>query len=149
MPRTADLDSILFRHLTNKAKPALTHPTNSSFDRSAWRAVVTAAGAENLVERDLTLIQTAVLIGEQNAVLRQNYTSQLFAGFTPDQVAILAIANANRGFLLVKTKALAAVDRAGEEAVRDGRRLELGAIGQIMIQTAEELSPATTDDTRR
>lgn len=146
MPVTADLDSILFRHLTNRAKPALVHPTNSAFNRADWNTVVLSIGWDNLKDRDLMLIQTAVLIGTQTAVLRQNYTSQLFAGFTSDQVAVLAVANANRGFLLIKEKALAAVDKATEEAGRKGRKLELGAASQIMIQTAEGMPPATPDD---
>jgi hypothetical protein len=146
MPSTAKLDSILFRHLTNKAKPALTHPTNSSFDGSDWKTVVSTVGEEKLVERDFTLIQAAELIGMQNAVLRQQYTSKLFTGFTPEQVVILAIAHANRGFLVIREKAFAALEKAEAAAALKGRQLDFGAISQITIQTAEGMPPATADD---
>jgi hypothetical protein len=67
MPSTAELDSILFRHLTNRAEPALTHPTNSSFDGDDWKKVVSAVGEEKLVERDFTLIRIAELSGPWTA----------------------------------------------------------------------------------
>jgi len=146
MPSIAELDSVLFRHLTNKAKPALTHPTSNSFDLSDWKTVVVTVDKKALVDRDLTLLHAAVLIGKQNAVLRKNYSSKLFAGFTPEQVAILAIANANRGFLLIREKANAAVKEAKEAAAVEGRLLDFGAISQITIQAAEGISPATADD---
>ncbi len=146
MLSTAELDSVLFRHLTKRAKPALTHPTISSFDLSHWKTVLATVGREKLVERDLTLVQAAALIGRQNAVLRQKYTAELFAGFTPEQVAILATAHSNRGFLLIREKAHAAMKAAGEAAALEGRHLDFGAISQITIQAADGISPATADE---
>ncbi len=146
MPSTVEFDSILFRHLTNKETPALTHPTNSSFDGSDWSRVVATMGQGKLTERDLMLIEMATLISTQYAVLRLNCTSKLFVGLTPEQVAILAIAHANRGFLLIRKKALAAVDEAEKAATLQGRHLEFGAITQISIQPADGLPPAIADD---
>ncbi|MDR3539030.1 MAG: nuclease-related domain-containing protein [Acetobacteraceae bacterium] len=124
----------------------MTHPTNSSFDLSDWKSVIATVGKEKLLERDVTLIRAAVLIGMQNAVLRQNYTSELFTGFTSEQIAILAIAHANRGFLLIREKAHTAVKEAAEAAALEGRPLDTGALSQITIQAAEGISAATADD---
>ncbi|MBW4331376.1 hypothetical protein KY084_10885 [Stakelama sp. CBK3Z-3] len=144
MLRTSDLDSTIFRHLTGKAKPALIHPTNTAFDPAGWKAVVDAIGDEPLSPRDMLLMQVAMLIGVQNAILRHRYTSKLFAGFAPDQVLTLALANANRGYLVIKFKADVAAAAAFEAA--GGRPLDFGAISQLLIEPAPGQSPATADD---
>ena len=143
MPNTADLDSTIFRHLTGKAKPALVHPTNSAFDPEAWRPVVDAI-ADGTTARDEVLIQPAMLTGLQNLVLRQLYTSTLFAGFTADQILTLALANANRGYLVIQHKAQAAAEAAS--AAAGDRPLDFGAISQLLIEPSPGQSPATADD---
>lgn len=146
MLRTAEIDSILFRHLTGKATPPLVHPTNSAFDPEGWRQVVDAEGKDGLEDRDVCLVRVAMLVGLQNAVLRTDYTADLFAGFTPSQVLILAVANANRGFLILQEKSHSALKDALEAARLEGRQIDLGAANQMLIEPAEGISAATGDD---
>lgn len=146
MLRTAEIDSILFRHLTGKATPSLVHPTNSAFDAEGWRTVIDVEGKDRLEARDVCLVQVAMLIGLQNAILRTNYTADLFAGFTPSKILILAVANANRGFLLIRDKSRSALTGALEAASNGGRPLDFGAASQMMIEAAEGISAATPDD---
>lgn len=144
MFRTTDLDSTIFRHLTGKDKPALVHPTNTAFDPEGWKSVIDAIGNEPMSPRDMLLMQVAMLIGIQNAILRHLYTNTLFTGFSPDQVLTLALANANRGYLVIKFKADEAAAAAFEAA--GGRPLDFGAISQLLIEPAPGQSPATADD---
>jgi len=147
MPSTAELESVLFRHLTNRAKPALKHPTHSSFDLSEWKAVAASVNKDQLTDRDHTLAQAAALIGLHNTILRQDYTSNLFAGFTPEQVLILAVARANRAFLIIREKALEEVENTTNLATMEGRHVDLGVTSQVRIQTSEEVAPTPVDDT--
>ncbi|QXQ07427.1 hypothetical protein KX816_05215 [Sphingosinicellaceae bacterium] len=136
------MDSILFRHLTGRAKPALAHPTSRAFEPDAWVSMVDAAGEAAVSSRDLQLLGTALLVGGQRQVLSQIYTQDLFVGHSSDEVVTLALADANRSFLIIKSKAEAAT----ADAQASGRPLDLGAISQILIEPAPGLAPATADD---
>ncbi len=147
MPHTSELDSAIFRHLTRKAKPALAHPTAKAFEPNDWKPVIASIGEDALTPRDRTLVNVAMLIGLQNLVLRTRYTATLFAGFTEDQIATLAIANANRRFLLLGDTSRAATAQAAAAAkAESGRPLDFGAISQLLVEPAPGQSPATVDD---
>ncbi|MBS1066450.1 hypothetical protein JK164_10900 [Gluconobacter kondonii] len=142
MLSTSEVNSLVFRHLTSRETPALTHPTNRNFNGEDWKNLIDTIGVSNLDNRDVALIRTALLIGYQNEVIRAAYTDDLFVGFTSKQIAILAVTHANRTFLLAREKAREAFDKA----VASERPMDLATASQVMIQPADGLASITVDN---
>ncbi|PXA86546.1 hypothetical protein DMC47_34405 [Nostoc sp. 3335mG] len=138
MPNTAAVDSALFRHLTGRAKPRIPHPTSNAFDFDEWLSVLPT----DYSKRDETLIRTALLVNEHVRKLRDDYIATAFTGLSQAELVMLAVACANRGFLLIRRKSYEAVAalRAKTPAAH------LSALAQVSIIAHEGASPQVGTD---
>jgi len=138
MPNTAAIDSTIFRHLTNRAQPSIAHPTADRFDFDAWMAVL----PQDYSGRDETLIQTALLVNEQVRELRDDYIAKAFTDLSPAQLVMLAVADANRGYLLIQHK----VREATKAQASKTKAAHFSALGQLPITSHEGASPQSGAD---
>lgn len=135
MPSTAEVDSALFRHLTNRAQPSIAHPTADLFDFDAWLKVL----PQDYSDRDETLIRTALFVNDQVRKLRDEYIAKAFTHMSPAQLVMLGIAIANRGFILIRRK----LDEAMRAHAKSARAAHFSAISQLEIVSHVGAKPQT------
>ncbi|GAA0648438.1 hypothetical protein GCM10009424_26030 [Sphingomonas ursincola] len=138
MPSTSAIDSLLFRHLTNRAQPSIAHPTADRFDFDDWMTVL----PQGYSDRDETLIRTALIVNEQVRKLRDDYISKAFVHMSPSQLVMLAIALANRGFLLIRHK----MHEALKEHAATAKVAHFSAMSQVEIISHQGASPQAAAD---
>ena len=112
MIRTADLASEAFRRATNRQKPPLPHPTANAFDEQPWRALIEA---EEPDLRDYELAAAAVYFGRQIRSLRRDIIGVSFERLGKREVLRLAVARANRAFMLIRRRSRAPTKRSSNE----------------------------------
>jgi len=106
------LASNAFQRVTNRQKPALPHPTANAFDEEPWRALIEATDPDL---RDFELAIAAVYFGRQIRSLRNEVIGASFEGLGKREVLRLAVARANRAFMLIRRRSRTPTKRSPEE----------------------------------
>lgn len=119
-------DSELMRQL--KAK-VLTHPTNASFDETAWRSAISAM--EEPTERDLQLGVAAVHFGRELAFLRVAAIPGTVRRFNRRRLVRLLAAFANQQYLTLQGKV-----RKELKAQKPGRLFDIDRAQQLVVEGA-------------
>ncbi|MGV7120302.1 hypothetical protein [Sphingopyxis sp. 550A] len=129
MLSTLLLDCVLFRRLTGRLQPKLVHPTARAFRFEEWQRI---AADDALDTRDLTIARVARLIGANLGVLRTNYLAPLFEGVARETIINLAVADANRAWVILRRQHNEAV----ATAMASGRPGYYSSLGEIGVATA-------------
>lgn len=139
MLTTDQTDSPIFRRLTNRLRPKLTHPTARAFDIAEWREVTRN---DVLSRRDETLARTAGLIGLQMKVLREQYLATIFGSLSRAAIIDLSVADANRAWTIIRWK----VHEAIRDAAARGSAGYYSAMGEVGIPIGHEGALVSPED---
>lgn len=111
MLNSAAVQSSVFRRLTNRERPRLTHPTANAFDAKDWTDIISQ---DELSDRDISLTMAAMLLGLNIKKLRKNYIDHVFSDLSGADIVAFAIADANRTWSILRELTLK--DRIPAEA---------------------------------
>jgi hypothetical protein len=140
MLNSAAVNSLVFRRLTNREKPKLSHPTSLEFDAHEWKRLL--SGEVELEERDTTLALSALVIANNLAALRQHYLQGTFDGLSSQEIATFAVADANRSWAILRQKG-----REMRETVAAQSSIGyLSTMGQVQLDVGPHTAPAGADD---
>jgi hypothetical protein len=113
MLRTDQLDSLLFMQWTGRRTPRLQHPTANAFDPNLVELSLKAIDAPT--ERDAGLALSALHLHAEIHRLRNGPLRDALGALTQDTIIRLAIAEANRGHMIVRRRLQAALSKYSKE----------------------------------